>query len=144
MIPVKEQNNGSFKINDKNQMPKQRYRLGKGNTRIEFSPTDGYQVDEDGVVLTAKDVADLWWNPNMTLMPVKGRSLGVYWTDPEEGEDAIPHIKGFASFNDGKTQLTVDDDAERILAMGREYVAFVTSNVAQKKGIKAGSIRDRK
>jgi hypothetical protein len=101
-------------------------------------------VDEDGKVLIADDVSDLFWNPDMTLQAVNGRSLGVYWTDPAEGEDAIPHIKGFASFNDGKTQLTVDDDAERVLAMGREYIALVTSNVDQKKGIKAGSIRDRK
>ena len=146
MLPINEKSksNGSFKIKDKNQMPKQRYRVGKGNTRIEFSPTDGYQVDEDGKVLIADDVSDLFWNPDMTLMAVKGRSLGVYWTDPAEGEGAIPHIKGFASFNDGKTQLTVDDDAERVLAMGREYIALVTSNVDQKKGIKAGSIRDRK
>ena len=145
MDSVKEKfkNNGSFKAN-KNQMPKQRYRLGIGNTRTEFSPTEGYQVDENGVVLIADDVSDLFWSPDMTLQAVNGRSLGVYWTDPAEGENATPQLKGFASYNDGKTVLTVEDDAEKVLAMGRERVAKVTSNVDQKAKIKAGSIRDRK
>ena len=148
MDAVKEkfQSNGSFK--SKNQMPKQRYNLGIGNTRIEFSPTEGYQVDEDGKVLIAEDVSDLFWNPDMTLQAVNGRSLGVYWTDPDEvvpeGQKPQPKLKGFASHNDGKTILNVEDDAERVLAMGRERVAKVTSNVDQKAKIKAGSLRDRK
>ena len=148
MIPVKEKNNGSFKINDKNQMPRQRYNLGIGNTRIEFSPTEGYQVDERGDILTLEEVTDLFWNPDMTLQAINGRSLGVYWTDPDEvlpkGQKAVPKLKGFASHNDGKTVLNVEDDAERVLAMGRERIAPVTSNVDQKAKIKAGSIRDRK
>ena len=148
MDAVKEkfQSNGSFK--SKNQMPKQRYNLGIGNTRIEFSPTEGYQVDEQGNILIAEDVSDLFWNPDMTLQAVNGRSLGVYWTDPDEvlpeGQEPQPKLKGFASHNDGKTHLNIEDDAERVLAMGRERIAPVTSNVDQKAKIKAGSIRDRK
>ena len=141
-VKDKFKTNGSFK--SKNQMPKQRYNLGVGNTRIEFSPTEGYQVDEQGNILTAEEVTDLFWNPEMTLQAINGRSLGVYWTDPEEGKKAVPKLKGFASYNDGKTVLTVKDDAESVLAMGRERVAPVTSNVDQKAKIKAGSIRDRK
>ena len=141
MIPVKENNNG-FKMSTKpkSQLPKQRYKIGVGNTRYEFTPTEGYQVDEAGVVLTAEDVSDLWWNPAMTLQTVKGRSLGVYWTD----EHGVPHFKGFASFNDGKTQLTVKDHAEDMLQKGREQITLVTSNVEQKSKIKEGSNRDRK
>ena len=90
-VKDKFKTNGSFK--SKNQMPKQRYRLGIGNTRIEFSPTEGYQVDENGVVLIADDVSLLFWSPDMTLQAVNGRSLGVYWTDPAEGENATPQLK---------------------------------------------------
>lgn len=141
MISVKENNNG-FKVftKPKSQVIKQRYKIGVGNTRYEFTPTEGYQMDESGVLLTAEDVSDLWWNPDMTLQTVKGRSLGVYWTD----EYGVPHMKGFASFNDGKTQLTVADHAEDVLEKGKERIALVTSNVDQKSKIKAGSNRDRK
>ena len=140
MISVKENNNGFKVFKPKSQLPKQRYKIGVGNTRYEFTPTEGYQVDEAGVVLTAEDVSDLWWNPAMTLQTVKGRSLGVYWTD----EHGVPHFKGFASFNDGKTQLTVKDHAEDMLQKGREQITLVTSNVEQKSKIKEGSNRDRK
>jgi len=125
MIPVKEQNNGSFKINDKNQMPRQRWKVGTGNSRIEYSPTSPKSLEK---------VVKFLNNKNMELRPIKGRSLGVYLVIPEgsvnkKGEPIDPstHFRGYMSFNDSTTQLTMDDYAEDILEKIKEGISSVKS-----------------
>ena len=156
-VKEKFQTNGSFKTTDKNQEPKKRYKLGGAGSRYEFSPiANTYKVavkDKNGKPVMQVDPATgirkpvtetkevtteyvkmVFSNPCMELRAIKGRSLGVYFVIPEglkdaEGKAIEPstHFRGYASFNDSKTQLTMDDHAENILECAGESITAVKS-----------------
>ena len=126
MDSVKEKfkTNGSFKT-DKNQTPRQRWKVGTGNSRIEYSPISPK---------TQESVVKFLKNKNMELRQIKGRSLGVYLVIPEgsvdkagDPVDPSTHFRGYMSFNDSTTQLTMDDYAEDILEKIAEGVTRVKS-----------------
>ena len=124
MDSVKEkfQTNGSFKT-DKNQTPRQRWKVGTGNSRIEYSPISPKSLEH---------IVKFLNNENMELRPIKGRSLGVYLVIPEgsvdkNGKPVDPstHFRGYMSFNDSTTQLTMDDYAEDIFEKIKEGISSV-------------------
>jgi len=143
--------NGSFTTYvDQPKKLKQRYKLGGNNSRFEFSPVDSVAEykDENGLdkKMNTTDVKDMFSNPYMVLKPIKGRSLGVYIDIPaglvdDEGVEIDPsvHFQGYASFNDNKTQLTMDDHAEDILECVGESISRVKSPAEVKAFIKATS-----
>ena len=149
--------NGSFKNKESNQEPKKRYKLGGNGSRYEFSPISNtykvavkdkngkpvMKVDPDTGVrkpavevkeVTTEYVKMVFSNPCMELRAIKGRSLGVYFVIPEglkdaEGKAIEPstHFRGYASFNDSKTQLTMNDHAEDVLECAGESITAVKS-----------------
>tara|TARA_R110002020_G_scaffold399216_1_gene609077 strand:- start:2787 stop:3254 length:468 start_codon:yes stop_codon:yes gene_type:complete len=132
--------NGSFKDKEQNQEAKKRYKLGGNGSRYEFSPiSNTYKIKDKQNRVITKEVDDtyvkkLFGNPYMELRAIKGRSLGVYFVIPEglkdaEGKAIEPstHFRGYASFNDSKTQLTMDDHAEDVLECAGESITAVKS-----------------